>query len=252
MSQSTVWECICNRGISLALFGLVALTNPAYSADDYPAQRARLVKEISRDVIATRHYIGKKTLDERVMAAIGTVERHRFVPASQQNDAYKNRPLPIGYGQTISQPYIVALMTDLLEPHQDDVVLEIGTGSGYQAAILSRLVSKVYSIEIIPELGVSASQRLQRLGFDNVELRTGDGYYGWEEHAPFDAIIITAAASHIPPPLVRQLKPGGVLVIPVGPPFQVQHLTLVKKSRQGELRTRQILPVSFVPFTGKH
>jgi protein-L-isoaspartate(D-aspartate) O-methyltransferase len=186
------------------------------------------------------------------MAAIGTVERHRFVPASQQNDAYKNRPLPIGYGQTISQPYIVALMTDLLEPRPDDVVLEIGTGSGYQAAILSRLVSEVYSIEIIPELGVSASQRLQRLGFDNVELKTGDGYYGWEEHAPFDAIIITAAASHIPPPLVRQLKPGGVLVIPVGPPFQVQHLTLVKKSRQGELRTRQILPVSFVPFTGKH
>ena len=186
------------------------------------------------------------------MRVLGMVGRHRFVPANLQSQAYENRPLPIGYGQTISQPYIVALMTDLLEPQAGDVVLEIGTGSGYQAAILSRLVGQVYSIEIIPELAVSASARLQRLGFENVEVKNADGYYGWQEHAPFDAIIVTAASSHIPPPLVSQLKPGGVMLIPVGSPFQVQQLTLVKKSKNGELTTRQILPVRFVPFTGKH
>ena len=178
--------------------------------------------------------------------------RHRFVPGDLQSQAYENRPLPIGYGQTISQPYIVALMTDLLELEAGDVVLEIGTGSGYQAAILSRLVRQVYSIEIIPELAKSSSERLGRLGFDNVEVQNKDGYYGWQEHAPFDAIIVTAAISHIPPPLVRQLKPGGVLIIPVGPVFQVQQLSLVKKDLEGELITRQILPVRFVPFTGEH
>lgn len=252
MNKSSKWKFICYRVFLLVVMGMVAASLSAESADDYKKLRQRLVKEIFRDVAATRHHIRKKYLDQRVMSAIGSVERHQFVPANQQADAYKNRPLPIGYGQTISQPYIVALMTDLMALEAADVVLEIGTGSGYQAAILSVLVDKVYSIEIIPQLGASASQRLNRLGFDNVELRTGDGYYGWPEHAPFDAIIVTAAASHIPPPLVSQLKPGGVLIIPVGPPFQVQHLTLVKKSRQGELTTRQILPVRFVPFTGKH
>jgi protein-L-isoaspartate(D-aspartate) O-methyltransferase len=132
------------------------------------------------------------------------------------------------------------------------VVLEIGTGSGYQAAVLSRLVKQVYTIEIIPQLANSASQRLQRLGFKNVEVKNADGYFGWEEHAPFDAIIVTAAASHIPPPLVAQLKPGGVLMIPVGPAFQVQQLSMVKKNQEGELTTRQVLPVRFVPFTGEH
>jgi len=187
-----------------------------------------------------------------VMQVMGTVGRHRFVRAELQSQAYENRPLPIGYGQTISQPYIVALMTDLLELEAGDVVLEIGTGSGYQAAILSRLVSQVYSIEIVPELAKSASMLLQRLGFGNIEVQNADGYYGWEEHAPFDAIMVTAAASHIPPPLVRQLKPGGVLLIPVGSPFQVQYLTLVSKSQDGELTTRQVMPVRFVPFTGEH
>jgi protein-L-isoaspartate(D-aspartate) O-methyltransferase len=142
-------------------------------------------------------------------------------------------------------------MTDMLEPEPGDVALEIGTGSGYQAAVLSRLVERVYSIEIIPELAQSATQRLARLGFGNVEVKNADGYYGWEEHAPFDAIIVTAAISHVPPPLVRQLKPGGVLMVPVGPAFQVQQLTLVKKGLDGEISTRQVLPVRFVPFTGK-
>ncbi len=143
-------------------------------------------------------------------------------------------------------------MTDLLELEAGDVVLEIGTGSGYQAAILSRLVSRVYTMEIIPELAESASERLQRLGFANVEVRNADGYYGWPQHGPFDAIIVTAASSHIPPPLVQQLKPGGVLMIPVGPPFQVQQLSMVRKSLDNELTTRQMLPVRFVPFPGEH
>ena len=240
------------RGFILGMLGLACFTSWVEAAEDYAVSRARLVTEISQDVIDTSAYIGKSALDERVMRVLGTVGRHRFVPPHLQSSAYENRPLSIGYGQTISQPYIVALMTDLLELEAGDVVLEIGTGSGYQAAILSRLVSRVYSIEIIPELAKSASQLLQRLGFGNIEVKNADGYYGWQAHAPFDAIMVTAASSHIPPPLVSQLKPGGVLLIPVGSPFQVQQLTLVRKSKNGELTTRQILPVRFVPFTGKH
>ena len=247
-----MFKCRCYQGFLLGLLGLAAVTSWAGSAENYEVLRKRLVTEISQDVINTSAYIGKSRLDERVMRVLGTVGRHRFVPPHLQAYAYENRPLPIGYGQTISQPYIVALMTDLLELEAGDVVLEIGTGSGYQAAILSRLVSQVYSIEIIPELTKSASTLLKRLGFGNIEVQNADGYYGWKEHAPFDAIMVTAAASHIPPPLVRQLKPGGVLLIPVGSPFQVQHLTLVKKSHDGELTTRQIMPVRFVPFTGEH
>ena len=240
------------RGFFLGILGLACSISWVEAADDYQALRAQLVAQISQDVIDTSAYIGKSALDERVMRVLGTVGRHRFVPPHLQSSAYQNRPLPIGYGQTISQPYIVALMTDLLELEAGDVVLEIGTGSGYQAAILSRLVRQVYSIEIIPELAKSASERLSRLGFDNVEVQNKDGYYGWQEHAPYDAIIVTAAISHIPPPLVRQLKPGGVLIIPVGPVFQVQQLSLVNKDPEGELTTRQILPVRFVPFTGEH
>ena len=243
---------ICCRGFILGMLGLVCAVPWAGAAEDYTVLRQRLVEQVSEDVIRTRGYTGKGALDERVMQALGIVGRHRFVPANLQSQAYKNRPLPIGYGQTISQPYIVALMTDLLEPQAGDVVLEIGTGSGYQAAILSRLVGRVYSIEIIPELAVSASARLQRLGFENVEVKNADGYYGWQEHAPFDAIIVTAASSHIPPALVQQLKPGGVLMIPVGPVFQVQQLSMVKKDADGEITTRQVLPVRFVPFTGEH
>ncbi|MBT8070907.1 MAG: protein-L-isoaspartate(D-aspartate) O-methyltransferase [Gammaproteobacteria bacterium] len=244
--------CVGHRVLCLGMLGLFFAIPSVVFAEDYQVLRQRLAKEVAADVARTRGYTGKGALDERVMHVLGTVGRHRFVPAELQSQAYQNRPLPIGYGQTISQPYIVALMTDLLEPEAGDVALEIGTGSGYQAAVLSRLVSQVYTIEIIPELADSATKRLRRLGFSNIEVKNADGYYGWQEHAPFDAIIVTAASSHIPPPLVEQLKPGGVLMIPVGPAFQVQQLSMVRKSIDGEITTRQVLPVRFVPFTGEH
>jgi protein-L-isoaspartate(D-aspartate) O-methyltransferase len=220
--------------------------------EQFAAQRQQMVREIQQSVEDTSLYIGKQALNERVMSVMGTVPRHEFVPASLHSSAYENRPLSIGHGQTISQPYIVALMTDLVDPGEQDTVLEIGTGSGYQAAILSALVKKVYSIEIVEALGRSARVRLQELGYDNVETRLGDGYYGWPEQGPFDAIVVTAASSHIPPPLVAQIKPGGIMLIPVGSQFQVQQLTLVKKDKAGGIITRQVLPVRFVPLTGKH
>jgi protein-L-isoaspartate(D-aspartate) O-methyltransferase len=174
------------------------------------------------------------------------------VPENQLDSAYENRPLPIGYGQTISQPYIVALMTDLLKPEATHKVLEIGTGSGYQAAVLSELVDQVYSIEIVEPLAKRTVEKLKKLEYKNIHTLIADGYDGWPEHAPFDSIIVTAAISHIPPPLVNQLKNGGRMVIPVGTRFQTQYLTLVEKDAQGKITTRQILPVLFVPFTGGH
>ncbi len=183
------------------------------------------------------------------MASLGTVERHEFVPARQQPFAYENRPLPIGHGQTISQPYIVALMTDLIKLESDDVVLEIGTGSGYQAAILAKLVTHVYSIEIIEALADEATAHLSRLGYDNVTTKLGDGYHGLEEHAPFDAIVVTAASSHVPPPLIQQLRPGGRMIIPVGGRFATQQLLLLEKTNDDEVITRQIAAVRFVPLT---
>ncbi len=195
---------------------------------------------------------GEAPLDEDVMASLGTVERHEFVPARQQPFAYENRPLPIGHGQTISQPYIVALMTDLIKLDSDDVVLEIGTGSGYQAAILAKLVKHVYSIEIIEALADESAARLKRLGYDNVTTTLADGYYGWEAHAPFDAIIVTAAASHVPPPLVQQLAPGGRMIIPIGGRFMTQQLLLLEKTDDDDVITLQVAAVRFVPLTGKH
>jgi protein-L-isoaspartate(D-aspartate) O-methyltransferase len=186
------------------------------------------------------------------MTSMSTVKRHELVPQQERRFAYENRPLPIGYGQTISQPYIVALMTELVEPNADDVVLEVGTGSGYQAAILAELVDHVYSIEIIEALATRAKSDLARLGYKNITTRLGDGYYGWEEHGPFDAIVVTAAASHVPPPLVEQLKPGGRMVIPVGGRFMTQTLLLLEKTEKGEVITRQFGAVRFVPLTGKH
>lgn len=231
---------------------LLLMLASATLADEYLQARQHLVTVIEQDVRATSLYLDKEALDPRVMAAIARVPRHEFVPAEQRPHAYANRPLPIGHGQTISQPYIVALMSDLIKPQADDVVLELGTGSGYQAAMLAELTGQVYSIEIIEALGSQAAARLSRLGYDNVTTRIGDGYYGWEEHAPFDAIVVTAAASHVPPPLVAQLKPGGRMVIPVGSRFLTQQLVLIEKDPGGQLITRQILPVKFVPLTGEH
>jgi protein-L-isoaspartate(D-aspartate) O-methyltransferase len=214
--------------------------------------RAEMIREIEADVRATRHQTGRSTLNERVLAAVAAVPRHEFVPETHRDRAYENRPLPIGHQQTISQPYIVALMTDLLDLDEGAVVLDVGTGSGYQAAVLAELAERVYSIEIVPELGQTARQRLERLGYNNVEVKIGDGYYGWEEKAPFDAVVLAAAAGEIPQALIDQLKVGARLVLPVGPVGGVQELLVVEKEAGGKLRQRSILPVRFVPLTGEH
>jgi len=226
---------------------LLALTALA-DEEDYSMARTAMVDEVKYYATLARDS-GEEALNDDVMQSLGTVERHNFVASDQRRFAYENRPVPIGHGQTISQPYIVALMTDLIEPERDFVVLEIGTGSGYQAAILANLVTHVYSIEIIEALADEAKTRLARLGYDNVTTKLGDGYYGWEEHAPFDAIIVTAAASHVPPPLIQQLKPGGRMIIPVGGRFMTQLLLLLEKTDDGEIITRQIAAVRFVPLT---
>jgi protein-L-isoaspartate(D-aspartate) O-methyltransferase len=194
--------------------------------------------------------------DSATLRAMEAVARHEFVPESYRNYAYEDGPLPIGYGQTISQPYIVALMTELANLSRDQrglskgkKALEIGTGSGYQAAVLAEIIDSVYTIEIVKELGESARERLTRLGYQKVNTKIGDGYFGWEEHAPFDAIIVTAAAEHIPPPLINQLKEGGRMVIPVGHPYFTQNLVLVEK-KDGKVTSRDIIPVRFVPLTG--
>lgn len=223
----------------------------AAQADErYDALRRRMVEEVARMAALTAAETGRTKLDAKVMAALARVPRHQFVPSGQVPYAYENRPLPIGHGQTISQPYIVALMTDLLEVKPGHKVLEVGTGSGYQAAVLAEMGARVFTIEIIEPLGRTADERLKRLGYRQVQVRLGDGYYGWPEEAPFDAIIVTAAASHIPPPLVRQLKLGARMVIPVGAPFLTQHLMLVRKNAEGNVESRQILPVRFVPLVG--
>ncbi|MBT3026526.1 MAG: protein-L-isoaspartate(D-aspartate) O-methyltransferase [Candidatus Thiodiazotropha sp. (ex Ctena orbiculata)] len=211
-----------------------------------------MVRLIKQDVRETSSYLDKRQLDSGIMKVLAEVPRHQFVPADIRSRAYENRPLPIGYGQTISQPYIVAIMTDLIAPRPGHKALEIGTGSGYQAAVLSHLVEKVYTMEIVEPLGEQATERLKRLGYDNIEVAIADGYYGWKEHAPFDIIIVTAAASHIPPPLIEQLKPGGKMIIPVGSRFMTQQLLLVDKDDDEEVTVRQILPVRFVPLTGEH
>jgi protein-L-isoaspartate(D-aspartate) O-methyltransferase len=189
--------------------------------------------------------------DQAVLTAMRRVPRHLFVPEGSIGSAYGDFPVSIGHGQTISQPYIVAFMTELLEPEQDDIALEVGTGSGYQAAVLGEIVKEVLTIEIIPPLGRTAERRLKELGYENITVKVADGYYGWEEHAPFDCIVVTAASDHIPPPLVQQLKKGGKMAIPVGHPFSVQDLMVVEKSEDGEIKTRNVLPVRFVPFRRK-
>lgn len=208
----------------------------------------RMIEDIESEVAFTRHMIGRDYLDPQVMAAMREVPRDAFVPPDLKDAAFDNGPLPIGHGQTISQPYIVALMTDMLQLRPEHRVLEIGTGSGYQTAILSRLCRQVYSMEVVPELSEAAQRLFQRLGYDNIQTRTGNGYEGWPEHAPYDGIIVTAAAGYVPPALTEQLKPDGRLVIPVGEPYSHQELILVEKDPQGEIHTRDILGVAFVPL----
>jgi len=215
-------------------------------------QIQRMLDDIETEAQYTRKMIGKNAFDPGVMAVMSKTPRNEFVPNTYLDAAFDNGPLPIGHGQTISQPYIVALMTDLLELEADHIVLEIGTGSGYQTAILSQLCKKVYTIEYIPVLADAANARLQRLGYHNIESMTGNGYDGWPEHAPYDGIIVTAAASHIPQPLIDQLKPGGRLVIPVGRPHLYQELMLVDKDADGEVNIKQVLGVAFVPLQGEH
>lgn len=207
-----------------------------------------MIADIESEVAFTRHLIGKNKLAPEVMEAMRQTPREEFVPENLQPYAYDNGPLPIGDGQTISQPYIVALMTDLLQPEQSHCVLEVGTGSGYQTAILSQLVKKVYTIELIKELGEVAVERLSRLHYQNIETRIGNGYLGWPEHAPYDSIIVTAAASHIPPELIKQLKPGGRMVIPVGLPYMHQELMLIEKDDEENTHVKDILGVAFVPL----
>lgn len=224
--------------VPLLLLALPGPARPAPAEDRYAAARARMVEEQIAD---------RGVEDARVLAAMRRVPRHDFVPSDVVDQAYDDHPLPIGFGQTISQPYIVALMTELLAVRPGSKVLEIGTGSGYQAAVLAELTSRVYSVEIIPELAQAAAARLKRLGYRSVSVRRADGYYGWPKHAPFDAIVVTAAPDHVPPPLVRQLKEGGRLVIPVGPPGSYQTLWRITK-RQGRVVSENVTGVIFVPL----
>lgn len=217
-------------------------------AQDYAAQRARMVAEVEAMVADTRGMTGVAALSPRVRAALGKVERHRLVPGPQRALAYRNHPLPIGQGQTISQPYIVALSTELIAPEPQHMVLEIGTGSGYQAAVLAEVVAKVYSIEIVESLGLSAQQNLKELKYQNIEIRIGDGYKGWPEKAPFDAIVVTAAAPRVPEALLAQLKPGGRMVIPVGASRDEQELLLIVRTAAGKIEQKSVLPVRFVPL----
>ncbi|MGH8763345.1 MAG: protein-L-isoaspartate(D-aspartate) O-methyltransferase [Nitrosospira sp.] len=235
------------RHFVLGMFLWFCCAFPSFGTE-FDAKRHKMVEEILADAAAS----GEFAPSASVVAAMEKVERHRFVPSWLTSFAYINRPLPIGHGQTISQPIIVALMTDLIKVKAGDKVLEIGTGSGYQAAVLAEIVKSVYSIEIIEPLGKEAAEQLKSLGYDNVKVKVSDGYYGWPETAPFDAIVVTAAASHVPPPLIKQLKPGGRMVIPLGAQFMTQYLMLVEKHMDGSVTTRQILPVGFVPLTGGH
>jgi protein-L-isoaspartate(D-aspartate) O-methyltransferase len=206
--------------------------------------RQQMIAEIVTEAALTVGHTGRASFSDRVMRVIGSMPRHEFVPVELQPYAYLNRPLPIGYEKTVSQPFIVALMTDLLAPDAGDVVLEVGAGAGYQAAILAELARRVYTVDIIEELAQGAERRLKRLGYENVEVGVANGYYGWPEHAPYDRIMVTAASDLIPPPLLAQLKPGGRMVIPTGIPDK-QTLTLVEKSAAGSLSAREILPVRF-------
>jgi protein-L-isoaspartate(D-aspartate) O-methyltransferase len=227
------------RSIFYLFLAVIFLSQANAQDEEYTLKRRNMVStQISNRGIT----------DRETLKAMGKVKRHEFVPLSYRELAYDDRPLPIGFGQTISQPYIVAYMTELAKPAKGIRVLEIGAGSGYQAAVLAEIVDSVFTIAIVPELGQSAKKLLKRLGYNNVTVKIADGYYGWAEKGPFDIIMVTAAAEHIPPPLIEQLKEGGRMIIPVGSPFLVQQLMLIKK-RNGQVTTQSLLPVRFVPFT---
>lgn len=234
----------------LSLLLAAPLGGAVVAAEDrFAAARQRLLAEIERDMRATAGSTGRAALSPRVAQAIAKVPRERFVPPELADRAYENRPLPIGHEQTISQPFIVALMTELVDPAPTDRVLEIGTGSGYQAAVLAELVVRVFTIEIVRPLGERAAEVLRALGYRNVETRIGDGYLGWPEAAPFDAIVVTAAPEQMPQPLIDQLAPGGRLIAPIGSRFGIQQLQLLRKDAQGRIVTRSVLEVRFVPLT---
>lgn len=225
---------------ALLCWGLLALS--VFSRADAEDRKEERVNMVNQQLMT------RGIENPRVLEAMRAAKRHLFIPPPRDRDAYADRPLPIGHGQTISQPYIVALMTELIQPREDFRVLEIGAGSGYQAAVLAEIVDQVYTVEIVEPLSVWAAERLELAGYENVTVKHADGYYGWEEHAPFDAIVVTAAAPHIPPPLIEQLKDGGRMIIPVGSRFRTQQLVLVEKDGD-RVSTRNILPVRFVPFT---
>lgn len=233
-----IWTRLLSLGIVFLALSFSALSQ---SEDIFKTLREKMVKE---------QIEARGIKDKKVLEAMRKVPRHEFVEDYLKPHAYKDMPLPIGLGQTISQPYIVALMTELLQIERGDKVLEVGTGSGYQAAILAETTDEVYTIEIFEELGEKARERLKRLGYKNINVKIADGYYGWEEYAPFDAIIVTCAAEHVPPPLLRQLKEGGKMCIPVGGPFQIQTLMLIEK-KNGKIISKSILPVRFVPMLRK-
>lgn len=237
----------------LTLIFLTLIHLPEYTtwwsqvrADALPTQEPEYAR--NREHMVQTQILARGIQDSSVLRAMRIVQRHQFVPEELRGDAYDDGPLPIGFGQTISQPYIVAVMTELLHVKPGDRVLEIGTGSGYQAAVLGEICDSVWTIEIIDDLALSARNRLRRLGYNHVTVRSADGYYGWSDYGPFDAIMVTAAAEHIPPPLIAQLADNGRMVIPVGHPFFVQNLVLVQK-QHGAVTTRTILPVRFVPLT---
>jgi len=219
------------------------------NAGYFEEQRREMVAAVRAIAEHLAAELGKTALDERVLGAMAKVPRHEFVPVEVHRHAYLNRPIPIGFDKTISQPFMVAMMTDLLELKSDDIVLEIGTGLGYQAAVLAELAGTVYSVEIIDELAQRAIQRLKRQGYTNVEVRTGNGYTGWPEHAPFDKVIVAAAPDLIPPPLINQLRAGGRMVVPVGL-LSAQQLVVVEKDLNGRVTTKEIMPVLFSVLEG--
>lgn len=232
-------RCWISRALMVSLLCASEAGAAGAGADDYASARAQMV---------SRQIADRGVRDERVLAALRKVPRHEFVPESEKRSAYDDTPLPIGEGQTISQPYIVALMTELARPSENHRVLEIGTGSGYQAAVLAEIVEHVYSIELESTLARRASDVLQKLDYDNVTVRAGDGYIGWAEHAPFDSILITAAPDHVPQPLIEQLKPGGRMVVPVGPSAATQQLRVLEKDAAGKVTSTVVAPVRFVPL----